>query len=162
MWTSFNPPINFLERTKSTIYEDDLSLSISSVYLLTILWQLHDIPSWFSTEKQIQNALSAGWLSMFNWSTVAYTLSRFHVKPDFKKTVTPNRPLPSNSINQPWIFFPLLGLLSSSSLFLFFLSCDLCYTVIFELFGGKKKPAFRPYFTQMAADFVRFFFKTVG
>ena len=40
-----NPAINFLERTKSSIYEDDLSLAISSVYLLTILWQLHDIPS---------------------------------------------------------------------------------------------------------------------
>ena len=35
-----NPAINFLERTKSSIYEDDLSLAISSVYLLTILWQL--------------------------------------------------------------------------------------------------------------------------
>ena len=41
MWTSFNPPINFLERTKSSIYEDHLSLVISCSNVLTGCVRFH-------------------------------------------------------------------------------------------------------------------------
>ena len=37
---SFNAPVDFLELTNSSTYQHHVSLVISSVYLLTILWQL--------------------------------------------------------------------------------------------------------------------------
>ena len=73
MWTSFNPAINFLERRKSSIWRRRPKFSYF-VGLFVNNSMATDIPSWFSTEQQIQNVLSAGWLSTFNWSTDAYTM----------------------------------------------------------------------------------------
>ena len=65
-----NPAINFLERRKSSIWRRRPKFSYF-VGLFVNNSMATDIPSWFSTEQQIQNVLSAGWLSTFNWSTDA-------------------------------------------------------------------------------------------
>ena len=54
--------------------------------------------------------------------------------------------------------FPLLGLLSSFSLFPFVLYFTVA-TLWFSSFLGATKTCLRPFFTQMAGDFVRLFFK---
>ena len=61
-----------------------------------------------------------------------------------------------NTKNAAIAFFSL-PLLSSSSLFLFFVSFSFV-SVILKLIGPKK-PAFQRLFTQMTANFVRLVFK---
>ena len=76
----------------------------------------------------------------------------------FLKTLAPKRPLPSNSIaiiKTKSATFAFFLLLSSSSFFLFLLKkVSFSFVgMIFELIR-RRKPAFWPFFTQVASNFV--------